>query len=617
MFFPFLLLSFCFALAHMLSTQLLYFLGVVFLLTGTSAPRQAWLPWPLALGLAFLGLVLHVLVSWHTFVAARERSAYFRAEKRTFLSAFVLFVFFLYGLDLKFYLKPLVFADTVEGVADLAGLAIFFVLLVVSWLTGRARHQELFYEPMGRLVFVWQQLRMNLPLVLPWVILVAGLDLLRLLLPAQLFALVPTPWNELLVFVFFVVVLLFFLPPLIRRLWNCQPIPPGPLRAGIEDFCRKERFRAGLYYWSYLGGHALTAAILGILPGLRYLLFTPALTIALTKDELISVTAHEIGHVRHHHLLWYLALFFAFSLCLLVIAPLVSLSILASSFFPLALRGLALSPETVADLLSAVPVLVLVLLYFRFVFGFFFRNFERQADLYVFTAMGNADALISSFHTIFRASGRVREKRNWHHFSLSERVAFLIRCQKNPALIQAHQRKLRLALLAYALVVALCTGLALQPDRETLAARAEIQYIEAVLLSDAARKPQDAVPLLMLGDFYLSKNMEDKALHNYEQALVRAPENVTLLNNLAWLLLTAETTGMRDAAQALVLAKQAAMLAQEAFILDTLATAYWAHGQIAVALELEERAIRLDPDNKSFYQEQMHRFRQQHWRENP
>lgn len=165
--------------------------------------------------------------------------------------------------------------------------------------------------------------------------------------------------------------------------------------------------------------------------------------------------------------------------------------------------------------------------------------------------------------------------------------------------------------------MALCTGLALQPDRETLAARAEIQYIEAVLLSDAARKPQDAVPLLMLGDFYLSKNMEDKALHNYEQALVRAPENVTLLNNLAWLLLTAETTGMRDAAQALVLAKQAAMLAQEAFILDTLATAYWAHGQIAVALELEERAIRLDPDNKSFYQEQMHRFRQQHWRENP
>ncbi len=600
----------------MLSAQLFYFLGVVFLLAGSTTPQEPWLAAPWAILAYAFGCVLQVMFSQRAYSRVQEREAYFRAERFTFSSAFAIFLFFLYGLDLKYYLKPLALSGATQGLADLAGLLVFFGLLALSWLRGRVRYQELFYEHIGRRAFLFRQLKQNLPLVLPWVVVVTGLDLLRLLLPAGVLELVPAPWNELLVFLFFIAVLIFFLPPLIRRLWNCRPIPPGPLRERISSFCQAQQFRAGLYFWPYLGGHALTAGILGILPGLRYLLFTPALTMTLSEDELKSVIAHEIGHVRHHHLLWYMALFFAFSLGLMAIAPLLSLGITASSFFPLLVRHIPLPAPTVADAITALPLLALVLLYFRFIFGFFLRNFERQADTHVFSALGGADALISSFHTIGGASGGKREKRNWHHFSLDERVAFLRRCQQEPGLIPAHQRKLRLTLFAYFGILASLALLALQPDRESLAAKAEIQYIETVLRQEVGQKPAEGTALILLGDFYLGKNMEVQAFSAYNEALARAPENAGLLNNLSWLLLTAKAPGLRDKTRALALAEQAAALADNAFILDTLATAYWAHGELDAALALEERAARLDPDNRNYYQQQQERFRVQEWQAN-
>ena len=597
----------------MLSAQLFYFLGVVFLLAGSTAPEQPWLPPPWAVAGYVFGCGLQVVLSRRIHARAHEREAYFKAERLTFFFAFAVFLIFLYGLDLKYYLKPLALSDATQGLADLAGLAVFFGLLAPAWLGGRARYQELFYERIGRGAFLWRQLKQNLPLVLPWVVVVSGLDLLRLLLPDSVLKLVPEPWSELLVFLFFIVVLIFFLPPLIRKLWNCKPIPPGPLRERIANFCQAQRFRAGLYFWPYLGGHALTAGILGILPGLRYLLFTPALTMTLSDDELKSVIAHEIGHIRHHHLLWYMALFFAFSLSLMAIGPLLSLGVTASSFFPLLVRLVPLPAATLADAAIALPLLALVLLYFRFVFGFFLRNFERQADTHVFSALGGADALISSFHSIGAASGVRREKHNWHHFSLSERVAFLRRCQDEPELIAAHTSKLRLGLLVYFAVLASLALLALQPDRETLAAKAEIQYIETVLRQEAGQKPEDGTALILLGDFYLGKNMELQALSAYNEALARAPKNAALLNNFSWLLLTAHTPGLRDKDRALTLAEQAAALADKAFVLDTLATAYWAHGRLDAALALEERATQIDPENRNYYIKQQERFRTEQW----
>lgn len=435
----------------MLSFQLFYFLGVVFLLAGTSAPDAPVLPWHQALPLCAMGCGLYVFVVRRVFAAARSAEDWLKAERRAFALAFAVFLALLYGLDLRWYLRPLDCGGRFESLADLTGLALFFGLLCPAWLAGWRRYGKLFGEVLGRVAFLKRQCRQNLALVLPWALIVVALDLLRLLLPENVRGLVPEPWSELLVFAFFAALLLFALPPLIIRLWDCRPLPEGPLADFIAAFCRDQRFPAVIRLWPQPGG--LTAGILGAAPPLRYLLFTPSLLALLGPDELKAVIAHEIGHVRRHHLLWYMALFFGFSLALLRLAPLLDL----------ALQGLPSAPGAFAEALISLPALAIVLLWFRFVFGFFLRNFERQADAHALTALGietGAEALIRSFHRLGLARGGGPEKRNWHHFSLKERVDFLVRCRARPELLTAHDHKVRRALVAY---FAVCAALAALP----------------------------------------------------------------------------------------------------------------------------------------------------------
>ena len=48
----------------------------------------------------------------------------------------------------------------------------------------------------------------------------------------------------------------------------------------------------------------------------------------------------------------------------------------------------------------SMPILICMFVYFRFVMGYFMRNFERQADLYALKTMGTATHLIRVFEKI-------------------------------------------------------------------------------------------------------------------------------------------------------------------------------------------------------------------------
>ena len=494
----------------MLSVQFFFFLGVVFLLAGTPVPDTPGLT---ALSAAFFGALSclgQLLLSRQLFARVCSQEAWFRAERRMFALSFVCFVFWLYGLDLKYWLHGLAPEGRTEGLAELAGLAAFFALLALGWLAGRAPFQKLFCERVGPIAFLVRQSRQNLALVLPWILAALVLDTLRWLIPARFLALLPDPWTEILGLATTLALLVLILPLCILKLWRCQPIPEGPLRHLIADFCASQQFRANLYLWPLQEGQALTAGILGVLPCCRSLLFTPALVQNLGPEELKSVIAHEIGHIRHRHLFWNATLVCAFTLTLTLIAPLSSQAIMDSALLPQFARFLPLAPETLAGACTALPLLALVLLYVRFVFGFFQRNFERQADCHVFAALGGAGPLINAFRTIERLTGGKREKRNWHHFSLDERVAFLQRCEQQPDLPAAQTRKIRHCLLAHFLLLAcLClfVWLFAPESPETLAAKAENQYTASVsrqsattLASrsehsgNAARSPRRFVP---------------------------------------------------------------------------------------------------------------------------
>ena len=275
-----------------------------------------------------------------------------------------------------------------------------FLLLSIIWLRGRKLYEVVFrrsYSPLG---FILANIKINLPIVLPWLALSLVFDLLALLPWPGLQEVLASSWGDLILFGFFVCFLALFFPPLVRWLWGCKPMPPGPLRDHIESFCRAQGFHSEILYWPLFEGQVLTAAVLGIVPRFRYLMITPGLAAALDEEELDAVLAHEIGHVKRYHLVQYVLLFLGFSvLAGKLVEPLPYL-LLGSDFFYNILQVFPVDPDTMLAAVSLVVLLGFMLLYFRFIFGYFIRNFERQADLYVFQVQGTAWPLIRAFEKI-------------------------------------------------------------------------------------------------------------------------------------------------------------------------------------------------------------------------
>jgi tetratricopeptide (TPR) repeat protein len=399
-----------------------------------------------------------------------------------------------------------------------------------------------------------------------------------------------------------------FFPPLVRRLWNCRELPEGYLKNRLDSFCARQNFSVTFYLWPLFEGRALTAGVIGIVPGLRYILITPALIETMTGEELEAVVAHEIGHVKKLHLLLYVLILGGFSvLAGLLAEPLIYLALSQERFTRLLIAS-NISPDTVLTLVGAVPLLLCLLLYFRFLFGYFVRNFERQADLFSLAAIGNARALISAFEKIAAMSGNIRNQRNWHHFGIGERIDCLLHAERDPGLIARHDRKVRRSLWAYVATLALAIALVQFIPKEELAARYQEQFAETVIFHMARQEPERALWQRLIGDLMASRKMEDQALAAYEKAMALDPGNPEILNNLAWLLLTAERLELRDPFTALTLARTAAAVQPRGYILDTLATAYWANGLIDEAVHAERQAILADPAQRRFYLAQIARF---------
>src|SRR5205085_3575288 len=96
------------------------------------------------------------------------------------------------------------------------------------------------------------------------------------------------------------------LPWVLRIALGLEPLPEGPIRDRLLACARRLRFRCSdILVWNTRGGVA-NAVVAGIVPQLRYVVFTDRLTAELTPDELEAVFGHEIGHVKHHHMFFYM-----------------------------------------------------------------------------------------------------------------------------------------------------------------------------------------------------------------------------------------------------------------------------------------------------------------------
>ena len=606
--------------------NLLYFLVAIFLFSMKTVPEVPLLP-PLVSAVCFVVSLIGYdrLVRWlYGKSGNREAAGYFRAERQGMVLAVVFLGVATYLCDAKYYLSLSEWAKALPAVVNIAGLLLFFGYLGLLWRAARPHYQRDFGHSYTPAAFLWLNVRVNLPVILPWALLSLCHDLVTLVPSQGLQDLLLTAWGDLLFYLFFLFFVLLIFPPVVRRLWGCVQMPAGVLKEQLTAFCARQNFVCDLYLWPLYEGQALTAAVMGIVPGLRYVLITPALIQTLTLDELEAVMAHEIGHVKKRHLLLYMLLIAGFSLLVGVLSEPLTYFLLSRDFFYSLMRWSGMSPEAMLVACTAVPLLIAMLLYFRFLFGYFIRNFERQADLHVFSAFadnhygsrGRSYSLVSAFEKIGLLSGN-RDKPSWHHFGIGERVDFLEKCERDPSERGWHERKVWLSLSAYLLGLTAMIVLARQVPLEELTRQYEEKYIETALSQRVLHEADKALWLRLAGDLMQHKKMEKKALESYEKAMAFEPASPDLMNNLAWLLLTSKDVQLRDPVRALTLARAAVIEKPVASFLDTLAQAYWANGFSEEAIRAEEEAILAEPVGSPYYQQQIERFRRTKYQPGP
>lgn len=167
-------------------------------------------------------------------------------------------------------------------------------------------------------------------------------------------------------------------PWLLVRVLPTVPLPDSPLRAHLETLCRQQGLRVkDILLWrthSNIGN----AAVMGVLPGMRYLLVTDLVLETMPDDQIVAVFAHEIGHVKHHHL-WWMGLS---GVCFMMVV-----SGPAETLWKVVSPHLSSLSETTAGLIS----LAITAPLFYVALGYVSRRFERQAD--VFAARGVMELL--------------------------------------------------------------------------------------------------------------------------------------------------------------------------------------------------------------------------------
>ena len=524
------------------------------------------------------------------------------------LSILAIFVF---ALDVNFFylrywiqvVPGLKYFTVLQGVL---ALTLFFIYLSTIWYFSHPAYQAVFHTKVPRKSFITSNFRLNVPILFPWLVLAVSHDLLTFTPWGGPESFLNKPKGQFLFFAIFVTVLMIFLPQLIQYWWGCRPFKASDRVREIKAFLHEKGLRyRELMRWPIFEGKMMTAGIMGIVPRFRYILITDALMEVLSLEELKAVVAHEMGHAKYRHLLFYIFFFLGFMVLVLGLFNLEDPGLYILFLDYLLIRfSKTLSGHTFL-VIYGLSVLAIILVYFRYVMGFFMRNFERQADLHSAATMGSPRSTISSLEKIALLSGKSRELPSWHHFSIKERVDYLWRTLSEPKIVKRHHRFVATSFLVYLVcVISLGYLLNFSPVKQALG----YHLISDRIKQHLAKDPDNSALLENLAGVYLETGKLDEAVKIYERVILLEPSKARALNNLAWILVTASDERLKDEERALVLAKKAADLNRSPYILDTLAEAYYANGLTRLAIKTIEEAISLTTENRRYYENQLKKF---------
>ncbi|MCU0560526.1 MAG: M48 family metalloprotease [Desulfobacterales bacterium] len=538
--------------------------------------------------------------------AARFQSAQLRGS----VLAVAVFALDVYGLNLPSFLIDAPLFSRAPTLQALLFLALFTGHLCLVWAFGFEVYRRLHpFAGGNRRHYVGSHVSFSLPVLIPWALTSALADAVNALPFESPRAFLSTTEGQFAYFGLIMLAIALVGPLMIQKLWRCTPLAAGGHRERIEALCR----RAGMDYrdilsWPLFGGRMVTAAVMGLIRRFRYILVTPALLDLLEPFEVDAVVAHEIGHIKRRHLVFYLVFFAGYLLVAYVAFDLILYLMLFVEPVWWLVHHSGVNEATAASTILSLMMIGVFLVYFRFVFGYFMRNFERQADTYVYRLFDSARPLVTTLQKIAFTSGEPRNQPNWHHFGIGERIDYLQRCERDPDWIRRHDVKVRRSIAVYLAGLVLLGTVGYQLNLGTMGARMNNHLFAKVIVRQLERQPANPALHGLLGDFKYARKQYAEARSAWESALALKPDTPAVLNNLAWLLATCEEPGLRDPVRALELAERAAGLEQSAYILDTLAESYHVNGRHADAVAAARLALRLATGDPAHYERQLAKF---------
>ena len=236
-------------------------------------------------------------------------------------------------------------------------------------------------------------------------------------------------------------------PLMVRVLLHVQSMPRGPLRDDLVAVCSAHGVRVRDVLLWRTDGTMMNAAVMGLFGFARYVLITDALLESMRREQVIAVMAHEVGHVRRHHMPWML---------IALMAVLLPLSILAAWA---AMLAEARDVELFLSGAALVPAF--------FAFGWVSRRFERQADTFAvqhLSGLRRSDAetarqpvapeaiaaMQMALERIARLNAMNPKRRSWRHGSIRWRQAYLATLEGRPLnrlAVDRHVRVIKLVAL--------------------------------------------------------------------------------------------------------------------------------------------------------------------------
>ncbi|MYB64100.1 M48 family metalloprotease [Candidatus Poribacteria bacterium] len=223
-----------------------------------------------------------------------------------------------------------------------------------------------------------------------------------------------------------------FAPLLMQFLWKTEPLTDTVLKQKLQLLTD----RSGMKYrdigvWQTGSLSIANAAVAGIIPRNRKVFITDTLLHNFPDEQIETIVAHEIGHIRHKHLL---------------VSTLLVLGYLLSSviFYRLVMEPLNESLAGFPILLSIISILFFVL-YFKVLYNFLSRRFEHQADLYAVDLTDNQEAFksalenLSSFSSLPKPIRFILELFETHP-SLERRLSFLNRTDKGEKSVHRYRK---------------------------------------------------------------------------------------------------------------------------------------------------------------------------------